>query len=70
MIITTASGKRWGDHITIIDRVEDDLSGVWTVEGNAFGETPTENRAEGVVRCFREAEKIKFIYRPLEVDLM
>jgi len=70
MIITTASGKRWGDHITIIDRVEEDLSGVWTVEGNAFGETPSSERKEGVVRCFRPVEKIKFIYRPLEVDLM
>lgn len=70
MVIATSTGKRWGDHITIIDKVEDDLSGAWTVEGNAFGETPTENRAEGVVRCFRPAEKIKFIYRPLEVDLV
>ena len=70
MILTTASGKRWGDHITIIDRVEEDLSGVWTVEGNAFGEVPSSERKEGVVRCFRPVEKIKFIYRPLEVDLM
>lgn len=69
MVIATSTGKRWGDHITIIDRVEDDLSGAWTVEGNAYGETPTENRAEGVVRCFRPTAKIKFIYRPLEVDL-
>lgn len=69
MVISTSNGKAWGDHITIIERVEDDLSGAWTVEGNAYGETPTENRAEGVVRCFRSIEKIKFIYRPLEVDL-
>lgn len=67
MVIRTSTGKRWGDHITIIDRIED--SGAWTVEGNAFGETPNENRAEGVVRCFRPIDKIKFIYRPLEVDL-
>jgi len=69
MVIATSTGKRWGDHITIIDKVEDDLSGAWTVEGNAFGETPREKRAEGVVRCFRPIDKIKFIYRPLEVDL-
>ena len=69
MVIATSTGKRWGDHITIVDKIEDDLSGAWTVEGNAFGETPTENRKEGVVRCFRPIEKIKFIYRPLEVDL-
>jgi hypothetical protein len=70
MVIATSTGKRWGDHITIIDKIEEDLSGAWTVEGNAFGETPSENRAEGVVRCFRPIEKIKFIYRPLEVDLI
>lgn len=69
LVIKTATGKRWGDHITIIDKIEDDLSGAWTIEGNAYGETPTRERAEGVVRCFREIEKIKFIYRPLEVDL-
>lgn len=69
MVISTSANKRWGDHITIIDKVEDDLSGAWTVEGNAFGETPSEKRAEGVVRCFRPINKIKFIYRPLEVDL-
>jgi hypothetical protein len=67
LVIATSNGKRWGDHITLIERI--DQEGAWTIEGNAFGETPKAQRAEGVVRCYRPKDKIRFIYRPLEVDL-
>lgn len=68
-VIATKAAKPWGDHITIIEKVEPDGRGVWTVEGNARGEGPAPGpHIEGVVRCFRQAEAIRFIYRPLDAD--
>ena len=68
-ILIVGRKKSYGDHITLIEKIEDDLSGVWTVEGNAFGETPqASSRKEGVIRRFRAVKDIRFIYRPLEQD--
>ena len=68
-LLIVGNKKAWGDHITLIERIEPDLSGAWTVEGNAFGETPeSTKRKEGVIRRFRSKDEIHAIYRPLESD--
>jgi len=68
-IAITGPRKAWGDHITLIERVELDGSGAWTIEGNARGEGPAPGpKIEGVIRRFRSAEEIRFIYRPLAED--
>ena len=68
-IVIVGNRKSYGDHICLVEKVEDDLSGVWTVEGNAYGETPqSTTRKEGVIRRFRPRDTIRFIYRPLEQD--
>lgn len=66
-IAIVGSKKAYGDHITMIQSIE--AEGAWTVEGNAWGETPLAGpRKEGVIRRFRSREEIRFIYRPLESD--
>jgi len=68
-IVIVGDKKHYGDHITLIEKIEDDLSGVWTIEGNAYGETPeSTKRKEGVIRRFRPFNTIRYIYRPLEQD--
>lgn len=68
-IAVVGERKAWGDHITLIERVEEDGSGAWTIEGNATGEGPTPGaKMEGVIRRFRPVETIRFIYRPLAID--
>ncbi len=68
-IVVVGHKKAWGDHITLIEKIETDHSGYWSIEGNAFGETPeSTSRKEGVIRRFRNRELIKAIYRPLECD--
>lgn len=67
-IIIVGDKKPWGDHITLLERIEEDGTGFWTIEGNAFGETPQGPKKEGVIRRFREKSEIRFIYRPLEMD--
>ena len=68
-IMIVGNKKSYGDHITLIEKIEEDLSGAWTIEGNAYGETPENTkRKEGVIRRFRPLETIRFIYRPLEQD--
>lgn len=57
--------KAWGDHITLIERREGET--LHTIEGNAYGETPS-GRAEGVIKRTRDREEVAYIYRPLEVD--
>ncbi len=67
-LIIVGHKKPWGDHITLFDRMDD--QGYWSVEGNAYGETPKGGaRQEGVIRRYRNVEEIKYIYRPLKVDL-
>lgn len=67
-IIIVGKKKAWGDHITLFDRI--DGEGYWSVEGNAYGETPEGGpRKEGVIRRYRNVEEIYAIYRPLKVDL-
>lgn len=63
-------GKSYGDHITICERVEKD--GVYTIEGNAFGEHQSGKRREGVIREFRpfkgpsDKYTVRFAYRMQE----
>lgn len=66
-IVIVGFRKPWGDHITLLDKL--DKGGFWSVEGNAYGETPTGERREGVIRRFRREEEINVIYRPLKSDL-
>lgn len=68
-LLIVGKKKAWGEHITLIERIEPDLSGAWTVEGNAWGETPeSTQRQEGVIRRFRSVDEVHAIYRPLESD--
>jgi len=68
-LLIVGSKKKWGDHITLIEKIEPDFSGAWTIEGNAYGETPrSTKRQEGVIRRFRSVDEVSFIYRPLECD--
>lgn len=66
-IVIVGHKKAWGDHITLLER--HDEGGYWSVEGNAWGETPSAGaRREGVIRRFRSEDEISAIYRPLESD--
>ena len=66
-IVVVGKNKRWGDHITIFERWGDDGE-FFTVEGNAWGQTPQSGRREGVIRRARDVDEITAIYRPLELD--
>jgi len=66
-LVIVGKRKAWGDHITILERIEGDT--LYTIEGNAFGELADGSRGEGVIRRQRDASEVAFIYRPLEVDL-
>ena len=66
-IIIVGHKKSYGDHITLFEKSDD--KGYWSVEGNAFGETPSGGaRKEGVIRRWRSEDEIHSIYRPLECD--
>ena len=66
-LIVVGKGKAWGDHITLFERIDD--GGYWSVEGNAWGETPSGGaRREGVIRRWRAESEIHAIYRPISED--
>ena len=66
-LIVVGKGKAWGDHITLFERCDE--GGYWSVEGNAWGETPSGGpRREGVIRRWRSSDEIHAIYRPIEAD--
>lgn len=65
-IAVVGTRKRYGDHITIVERVDELL--VTTIEGNGHGRLPDGSSGEGVVRRTRGRREIRYGVRPLPTD--
>ena len=59
LVVASTGGKRWGDHITVVERVDLAAGLIYTVEGNARGWVPggaqgsAADCREGVIRRTR-----------------
>jgi hypothetical protein len=56
----------YGTHITLLTEFDDDI--FYTVEGNAFGDGPTDKKQEGVIKRMRKISDARRIIRPALAD--
>jgi hypothetical protein len=77
VLVGPSEGKRWGAHITICDEVDAVNGHIHTIEGNASGRGPNDDRYEGVVRQSRplpsdnlppKRYRVMHVIRPLSED--
>jgi Putative peptidoglycan binding domain len=77
VVVGPSGGKRWGAHITICDHVDAAGGFIHTIEGNASGQGPANDRYEGVVRQSRPMPshdlppsryRVLYVIRPLAED--
>jgi hypothetical protein len=77
VIVGPKGGKRWGSHITICDEADAAAGFVHTLEGNASGRGPNDDRYEGVIRHSRPLPgsdlpprryRVVHVIRPLAED--
>lgn len=66
-LIIVGDRKSWGDHIALFDAWDGDAK-LLTVEGNAVGRFPNNKRGEGVIRRSRDADEVRYVWRPLDED--
>lgn len=72
-IVGAASGKKWGDHVVIVEAIEEEQ--IRTVEGNAVGLAPSGATWEGVIKTSRpfvasstKIKRVMYGVRPLAED--
>lgn len=72
-IVGAASGKKWGDHVVIVESIEAEQ--IRTVEGNAIGLAPNGATWEGVIKTARpfvtnstKVKRVMYGVRPLAED--
>lgn len=72
-IVGAASGKKWGDHVVIVEAIEAEQ--IRTIEGNAVGLAPDGSTWEGVIKTVRpfvasttKIKRVLFGVRPLAED--
>lgn len=72
-IVGAANGKKWGDHVVIVEAIEAEQ--IRTIEGNAVGLAPDGTTWEGVIKTVRpfvasttKIKRVLFGVRPLAED--
>lgn len=66
VIVYAGARKRWGDHITLCEKVCDGY--IETIEGNAKGTLGDGTYGEGVIKRQRSFDSIAYVYRLQAVD--